>query len=176
MKDYKYFMGVLMESDVMVDKPIRGYTHMIDIERNFQSGEYFKAMMHLSCLIESNLYRLLLLKLQVPPNKFLSKEVKKMQEVPLKTLIDWVTGKSISKKRYHLVCSLNNWETPLINEEEKSILYRLKNMRNEIAHIPHLTYDRNLKKEVIKKLIDDTHPIHNKLVEEIIKITNENKK
>ena len=51
MKDYKFFMGVLMESDIIVDKPKTNYIHIMDIERDFQLGEYFKVMMHLSCLI-----------------------------------------------------------------------------------------------------------------------------
>ncbi len=76
MKDYKFFMGVLMESDIIVDKPKTNYIHIMDIERDFQLGEYFKVMMHLSCLIESNLTTLSILKLPIPSQNFKAEEVK----------------------------------------------------------------------------------------------------
>ena len=38
-----------------------------------------------------------------------------------------------------------------------------------MAHVPFLTYNTNLKKEVVRKIITDVEPIHNKIVEEIIK-------
>jgi len=168
MKDYKFFMNVLMESDIIVDKPKGDYIHMWDIEDDFQSGEYFKAMMHLSCLIESNLYQLLLKKLPKSPQSFIAKDVKKMQKLSLKSLIDWASGKPIQKNK-RLVCYPANWQPPLINDEERKTLENLREIRNDIAHVPFLTYDVNLKKEVIRRIIDETHPIHNKLIKEIIK-------
>ena len=62
-----------------------------------------------------------------------------------------------------------NWIKPLINEDERLILNSLREIRNDLAHVPYLTYDINLKKEVVRKMIDNVEPIHNKLVEEIIK-------
>src|SRR3989344_2202806 len=138
MKDYKFFMNFLMESEIIVDKPKIEYIHMLDIEKDFESGEYFKAIMHLSCLIESNLYQLLLKKLPKPPHNFIAKDVKKIQELSLKTLIDWASGKPIPKNK-KLVCYPDNWETPLLNENEKLILNDLREMRNDIAHVPYLT-------------------------------------
>ncbi len=169
MKDYKFFMGVLMESDIIIDKPKTDYIHMMDIEKDFQLGEYFKVVMHLSCLIESNLTTLSILKLPIPPQNFKAKEVKKIQNLPLRLLIDWVAGKPITKNK-KLVCYPDNWDTPLINEKEKLILENLREIRNDIAHISYLTYDRNLKKEIVKKVIEDVNPIHEKLVEKIINL------
>ncbi|MBI5803680.1 hypothetical protein HY450_00385 [Candidatus Pacearchaeota archaeon] len=95
--------------------------------------------------------------------------MKKMQNLPLGLLIDWIAGQPIPKKQISLVCYPDDWNTPLINENERLVLHNLKEMRNDIAHIPYLTYDANLKKEVVRKIIDDVEPIYNKLVEEIIK-------
>ena len=167
-KDYKYFMNVLMESDIIADKPRISYVHMNEIEINFQSGQYFKAVMHLACLIQSNLYQLLLKKLPRPPQNFKAEQIKKMQELPFGILINWVAGEPISKK-FSLVCYPNDWETPLITEDEKRILHSLREIRNDMAHVPYLTYDGNIKREVVRKIINDVEPIHNKLVEEIIK-------
>lgn len=128
-------------------------------------------MMHLSCLIESNLTTLSVLKLPIPPQNFNAEEVKKIQNLPLKLLIDLVAGKPIPKNK-QLVCYPKNWDVPLINEKEKLILENLREIRNDIAHISYLTYDRNLKKEVVKKAIEEVNPIHEKLTKEIIKITN----
>lgn len=168
-RDFKFFMNVLMESDIIVDNPKRDYIHMLDIEKDFQSGEYFKTIMHLSCLIESNIYQLLLKKLPSPPQSFKAREVKKMQELPLGLLINWIAGEPFPKKRFPLVCYPDDWQTPLINENEKLVLQNLREIRNDMAHIPYLTYNVNLKKEVVRKVIDEVMPIHNKLVEEIIK-------
>jgi len=158
-----------MESDIISDKPRISYVHMNEIEINFQDGEYFKAMMHLACLIQSNIYELLLKKLPKPPQSFKAMEVKKMQNLSLGLLIEWVAGKPISKKQICLVCYPDNWIKPLINEDERLILNSLREIRNDLAHVPYLTYDINLKKEVVRKMIDNVEPIHNKLVEEIIK-------
>lgn len=163
-------MGVLMELDIIVDKPKVDYIHIIDIERNFQSGEYFKAVMHLSCLIESNLSWLSILKLPIPPQNFEAREVKKIQNLQLKLLIDWAAGKPIPKNK-NLICYPDDWKIPLFNEKEKLILENLREIRNDIAHVPFLTYDKNLRKEVVRRMIDDIGPIHGKLVEEIIKLT-----
>jgi len=171
MKDYKFFMSHLMKSDIIVDKPRSTYAYMIHIENDFHAGKHFQTMMRLSCLIESILYELLLLKLPIPPQKFLAVEIRRMQEIPLRILIDWASGKPITKKQVKIVCYPNNWDAPIINEEEGGILHNLREMRNDIAHNPVLTYDENLKKEVIGKMINDVAPIHHKLVEEIIKIT-----
>ncbi len=162
-------MNVLMESDIITDKPRTSYVHINEIERNFQSGQYFKAVMHLTCLIQSNIYQLLFKKLPKPPQSFKAIEVKKMQNLSLRLLINWVAGKPISKKQISLVCYPDDWNTPLINENEGLILHNLREIRNDLAHVPYLTYDVNLKKEVVRKIIDDVEPIHNKLVEEIIK-------
>lgn len=170
MKDYSFFMNVLMESDIITNKPRTSYVHMDEIEKNFQSKQYFKTIMHLACLIQSNLYQLLLKRLPKSPQSFKAVEVKKIQEISLGLLINWVAGEPISK-RLSLVCYPDDWKTPLINENEKLILHNLRKMRNDIAHVPHLTYDANLRKEVVRKIIDDVEPIHYKLVEEIIKIT-----
>lgn len=169
MNDYKYFMNTLMESEIIVDKPRTIYVHIDEIERNFQSGQYFKAVMHLACLIQSNIYELLLRKLPIFPQNFNAEDVKKMQELSLGLLINWIAGEPISKKITSLVCYPNNWNVPLINKDEKVILHNLREIRNDMAHLPYLTYDANLKKEGVRKIIDDTYPIHNKLVEEIIK-------
>ncbi|MBI5803681.1 hypothetical protein HY450_00390 [Candidatus Pacearchaeota archaeon] len=40
-KDYKFFMDVLMESDILKDNPRTSYVHMNEIEINFQSNQYF---------------------------------------------------------------------------------------------------------------------------------------
>lgn len=173
-KDYKFFMNVLMESDIIVDNPKRSYVHMLDIERNFQSGECFKSLMHLSCLIESNIYQLLLKKLPKPPQSFKAIEVKKMQNLSLGLLIDWIAGKPFPKKQITLVCYPVDWNTPLISKSERLILHNLREMRNDIAHVPYLTYNSNIKKDVVRKIIDDVQPIHHKLVKEIIK--NQHKK
>jgi len=168
-KDYKFFMNVLMESDIIADTPHISYVHMDEIELNFQSRQYFKAVMHLACLIQSNIYQLLLKKLPQPPQNFKAVEVKKIQNLPFGLLIDWVGGKPISKKQVSLVCYPTNWKVPLLTEDEKLILHNLKEIRNDMAHIPYLTYDTNLRKEVVRKIIDEVCPIHHKLVEEIIK-------
>lgn len=168
-KDYKFFMNVLMKSDIIVDNPRKSYVHMLDIERNFQSGKYFKSIMHLSCLIESNIYQLFLKKLPKPPQNFKAIEVKKMQNLSFGLLINWIAGSPFPKKRISLVCYPADWNTPLINKSEKLILHDLRERRNDIAHVPYLTYNENLKKEVIRKIINNVRPIHHKLVEEIIK-------
>lgn len=41
MKDYKFFMGVLIESDIIADKPKTDYIHMMDIERDFSIRRIF---------------------------------------------------------------------------------------------------------------------------------------
>ena len=175
MKDYKFFMNFLMESEIIVDKPKIEYIHMLDIEKDFQSGKYFKALMHLSCLIESNLYQLLLKKLPESPKNFKANQIKRMQNLSLKLLIDWASGEPIPKNK-NLVCYPCKWDVPPINDEEKLILNNLKEIRNDIAHVSFLTYDENLRKEIVKKIIDDVAPVHNKLIKEIIKITNEKSK
>lgn len=171
MKDYKFFMNVLMESEIMVERPLRSYVHIFEIEKDFELGQYFKAVMHLTCLIQSNLYELLLKKLPSPPQSFKAFEVKKMQELPLKSLIDWVIGKPISR-RNNLACYPNNWKIPIINEDERLILYNLREIRNDLAHVPYLCYNSNIRKEIVEKIIKDVTPIHHKLVEEIMR-TNE---
>ena len=168
MNDYRFFMNVLMESDIIADNPKNSYVHTLDIEKDFQSGEYFKATMHLSCLIQSNLYQLLLKKLPKSPQSFIAKDIKKIQNLPLGLLIDWVAGQPIPKNK-KLVCYPNDWNIPLINKNERLVLHNLREMRNDIAHVPYLTYDTNLKKEVVRKIIDDVLPIHNKIIKEIIK-------
>ena len=167
--DYKYFMNNLMESDIIVDTPRKNYVHMKEIELNFQSGQYFKAIMHLASLIQSNIYQLLLRKLPIPPHNFKAMEIKKMQELSFKLLIDWVAGDSIPINK-KLVCYPNDWTRPLINQDEKLILYDLKGIRNDLAHLPYLTYDTNLRKEGVKKIIGLVEPIHEKLVKEIIRM------
>jgi hypothetical protein len=176
MKDYKFFMNYLMKSDIIVERPLLTYAYMIHIENDFHAGKHFQAMMRLSCLIESILYELLLLKLPIPPQKFLAEEIRKMQEIPFGILIDWASGKPISKRQIKIVCYPNNWDTPMINKEETKILHNLREIRNDIAHNPVLTYDENLKKEVIEKIIKDVTPIQHKIIEKIIKITKEKSK
>ncbi len=169
-KDYKFFMNYLMKSDIIVDRPLPTYAYIIHIENDFHKGKYFQAMMRLSCLIESIIYELLLLRLPIPPQKFSAKEIRKMQELPMSILIDWASGKSIPKNK-KIVCYPNDWDIPIINEEEKEILHNLRETRNDIAHNPVLTYDANLKKEVIEKIIKDVTPISHKFFEKIIEIT-----
>ena len=172
-KLYNFFMNTLMKSDIIVDKPLKTYTTLLRLQQDFQEGRYFQTMMRLSCLIESILYELLLLKLPTPPHKLLVKEVRKMQEISLGILIDWASGGSIPRERIKIICYPTNLNPPIINEKEKEILHNLREIRNDIAHTSFLTYDENLKKEVIKKIIDDVEPIHHKIIEEIIKITDE---
>jgi len=167
-KDYKQFMNTFMISDIIVDNPRQSYVYMNEVEIFFQEKQYFKALMLLSCLIQSIIYELLVKKLPKPPQSFKSFEVKKIQDLPFKALIDWITGKSIPK-RYNLVCYPYDWKTPLINEKEKLILTNLREIRNDMAHIPFLNYDANLRKEGIKKIIDEVYPIHDKVMEELIK-------
>ena len=138
-KDYKFFMNTLLKSDIIVDKPLKTYVTMIRLQQDFQEGRYFQAMMRLSCLIESILYELLLLKLPILPTKFLAKEVRKMQEIPLGILIDWASGKPIPKKQIKIICYPTNWKPPIINKKEKKILHNLREIRNDIAHTSFLT-------------------------------------
>jgi len=168
-KEYKLFMNTLIKSGIIVDRPLLNYTTMLKIENDFEEKRYFQTMMRLSCLIESILYELLLLKLAESPKKILVEEFRKMQEIPLGTLIDWVSGKPITKNQVKI--AITNWDTPIINEEEQKKLHYLREVRNDIAHISFLTYDENLKSEIIEKIIDDVRPIHHKLIDEIIKIT-----
>jgi len=94
-----------------------------------------------------------------------------MQDLPLGILIDWISGKPIPKKKTSLVCYPNDWKIPLINESEKLILHELRGIRNDMSHRPYLTYDSNIKKEVVRSIINNVRQIHNKLVEEIMKIS-----
>jgi len=169
-KDYKFFMNYLMKSNIIVDKPLSTYAYMIHIENDFHAGKYFQAMMRLSCLIESTLYELLLLRLPIPPQKFSSKKIRKMQELPMRILIDWAYGKPIPKNK-KIVCCPRDWDIPIITKNEKDILHNLRETRNDIAHNPVLTYDENLKREVIEKIIEDVTPISHKLIEKIIEIS-----
>ncbi len=130
-KEYKFFMNNLMKSNIIVDKPLKTYTLLLRLQQDFQEGRYFQTMMRLSCLIESILYELLLLKLPTPPQKLLAKDVRKMQEIPLGILIDWAYGEPIPQKRVKIVCYPINWDTPIINEKEKSILHNLREIRND---------------------------------------------
>jgi hypothetical protein len=167
-KDYKFFMNVLMETDILVDKPRSSYVHGIDIEKSFEQGQYFKAIMHLSCLIESNLYQLFLKKLPIPPTSLKAFQVKKMQELPFKVLINWGSGEPISK-RFKLEVYPEVLKEPLLDKFEKSVLNELRKIRNEIAHIPYLNYDQNINKGLVREMITKVSPIHGKLVEELIK-------
>lgn len=173
MKDYKFFMNYLMKSNIIVDRPLRTYAYMIHIENDFHAGKNFQTIMRLSCLMESILYELLLLKLPIPPQKFPAKKIMKMQEISFGILIDWAFGKPIPKNKVKIVCYPNSWDTPIINEEEMKILHNLREIRNDMAHNPVLTYDENLKKEIIKKIINDVTPIEHKLINKIIEITKE---
>ena len=166
-KDFRFFMNVLMESDIMVDNPRQTYVHMSEIKRNFQAGQYFQATMHIACLMQSILNKLLLLKLPKLPEKYKAFEIKKMQELPFKSLIDWAAGNSIPRKN-KLADYPVDWNPSLINENEKLILYGLREIRNDMAHIPYITYDANIKKDVVEKLIADVEPIQNKILDEVI--------
>jgi len=169
MGDYKFFMNVLMESDIISDRPITSYVHMFEIEKDFKAGQYFKTIMHLACLIESNIYQLLLKKLPQPPKNYRAIEIKSIQNLPLGLVIEWIAGKPFPKKRISLVCYPSDWKSSLITEDERLTLHNLKKMRNDIAHVPYLTYDTNLKKDLVKNIIDELNPIHDQLVKAIIK-------
>jgi hypothetical protein len=171
--DYNLFMNTLMKTKIMVDIPINSYAHVPEIRQAFNAGSYFRAIMLLSCTVESTLNNLVLLEV-IQTNKLLAWERADLQRFSLQTLIDWVSGIKIKRKRW-LKLDYGKYPpiitTPLISPEEKVVLEKLKDIRNDIAHCSYLTYDKNLRKELIEEIINQTEPIYNKLVEELIRLS-----
>ena len=171
------FMNQVMKTNILADKPLRSYVPYSEIERNFSKGNYFSAIMGLSCTLESNLRQLALKKsvlLKREP-RGLVWEKEEFDRIPLGILINWMAGEKIRPLQMILIEYSDypeKFETPLIDKEERDILIKLKDIRNDIAHCYYLTYDRNLRVELIEEMIEKVRPIHHKIIEEIIRLKN----
>jgi hypothetical protein len=170
---YNLFMNTLMKTNILVDNPIGSYAHFPEIRLAFNLKSYFRAIMLLSCTIESTLNHLILSKV-FSTNKLLVEERADLQRFSLQNLIEWVSGIEIKKKSW-LKLDYSKYppklDPPLITTKEKETLLLLKDIRNDISHCSFLTYDKNLRKELVEEMINQTEPIYNKLVEELIKLS-----
>lgn len=176
--DYNLFMNFLMKTKIMIDRPINSYTPFLEIRKAFNFGNYFQAVMLLSCTVESTLNHIVLLKV-IKTNKLIVWERANLQRFSLQTLINWVSGMEI-KKQHHLKLDYSKYPQklipPLITLEEKDVLLLLKDIRNDIAHCSYLTYDKNLRKELIEEMINKVEPICNKFFDELTNLSEQNKK
>jgi len=167
------FMNRVMKTNILADNPLRSYTPYLEVEKNFSKGNYFSAIMGLSCTIESIIHELAVKKSVLFKRKprCIVWEKEEFDRIPLSILIGWLAGKKIRPPRGNLLKHSDypeGFEVLLITEEEKKILLKLKDIRNDIAHCHYLTYDCNLRKELIEEMIEKIRSIHNKIIDEII--------